>query len=204
MPGSDLAKLGALLAYSGRGYLSVRLKDEPARWLLAERAVTVLPALEGLLWEAQPDVNAIPYLEIGSHLHHVRGNLLWARTDTGKAAEKLRRFKPRPHVVLREGTSSRYVAFWALDRVLDYDDQERFNKRIAHWLGTPKKWSSPGFRFALPGSIVREGRKRPVPVQLARYVPGILEPLQVVGRLRDAPAPWTPETAGEFRARAES
>jgi hypothetical protein len=126
--------------------------------------------------------------------------VLWARLDGGKRpANVLRRFRPVPTFVVREGATTRYVALWALrEPVKGWEEHVRWNKRLAHHLGVPKKHAEPdGFYVPLPGSVLRAGRSRPVPVLAARVGIETYSVEQVVGRLRDAPDPdsWR-EAAG--------
>lgn len=118
--------------------------------------------------------------------------VLWARLDGGKRqANVLRRFRPVPTFVVREGSSTRYVALWALQEpVKGWEEIVRWNKRLAHAIGTAKKHADPdGFFVPLPGTVLRAGRGRPVPVLAARVGIETYTVQQVVGRLRDAPDP---------------
>ena len=116
-----------------------------------------------------------------------RANVLWARLETGKHAEALARFRPAPTMVLREGKSPRRVALWALAEGLTLDWAERANKRIAHQLGTKKKWGEAERDLHPPGTTLVLGTK-PVPVWAEHLDPGALFIARgVVGHLRDAP-----------------
>lgn len=117
--------------------------------------------------------------------------VLWARVEGKKDAQALARFRPRPTLLLREGSTSRYVAVWSLRRPLSYDWMVRGNKRIAHKLFAPKKWAGDAeFMFPCPGSCLRVGRARAVPVRLERFDPAALYVARdVVGKLKDAPDP---------------
>jgi hypothetical protein len=146
----------------------------------AGKAYRLLPPLEHLLWEREPQVTAVPLARPGRYLERVPSALLWARTVSGKQAQALRNFRPAPAVVIREG--SRYTAFWALSHALSRDGTLRGNRRIAKRLGTPYTACDTAFAFSLPGAVLREGRGRSTPVELVRYEPEILEPLAIVGR----------------------
>jgi hypothetical protein len=125
-------------------------------------------------------------------------SVLWARVEGKKEAQALARFRPVPTLVLREGSTQRYVALWELDRELNYDWLLRANRRIAHKLFAPKKWTDAEFVFAAPGSCLRSGRSRPVPVRVESFEPaGIYRPRDVVGKLKEAPDPdaWRERTA---------
>lgn len=114
--------------------------------------------------------------------------VLWARCETKDAVKRLGWFKPRPTLVLREGSTSRYVALWELENALAYEWLVRANKRIAHKLGSAKKWAEAEFTFSAPGSCLRAGRSRPVPVHVESFEPlAVYRPRDVVGRLKEAP-----------------
>lgn len=115
--------------------------------------------------------------------------VLWARVGSRKEVANLRRFRPRPTLVVREGSTCRLVALWSLRRPLTYEWLVRANRRIAHRLFGPKKWAEPEFEFPVPGSCLRAGRARPVPVHAVLFEASVYEPRQVVGGLKDAPDP---------------
>jgi hypothetical protein len=193
---SDLAKLGDLLAFQGAGVFDVSAMGE-SRWLTTRFVRRTLQACEHFVWEREPSVNVLPYRRVGHYLERIPTSILWARTENGKAASLLRSFKPQPHVVLREGSTIRYVAMWALSDPLEGDYLDRALRRIAHHLTGPKKHCALDFRFYLPGTILRAGRSRPLPVELVRFEPGVLKPREVVGHLKEAPDPeaWKREQA---------
>lgn len=131
---------------------------------------------------------SIPRKKLGGGAPYA--TVLWARVEGDKQRKALDRFRPVPPVVVQEGASTRAVAFWPLDRALGWEWIVRANKRIAHRLGTPKKWADPDeFLFPAPGSCLRAGRSRPLPVVMTRLEPVHFTARQVVGRLKDAPDP---------------
>jgi hypothetical protein len=108
-----------------------------------------------------------------------RANVLWARLDTGKHAEALARFRSAPAEPLK------------------IHHAEQANKRIAHALGTRKKWAAAESDLHPPGTTLVLGTK-PVQVWAEHLDPGALFMARgVVGHLRDAPAPhdWKKEKA---------
>lgn len=116
--------------------------------------------------------------------------LLWARTESKVSAKRLVHMRTQPSILLREGDTARYVAFWILRKPLTHSQLERANKRIAHYLRTPKKWSDADtFTFPLPGTFLRRGRTRPVPVVLESMSLQQHTAKSVVGWMRDAPDP---------------
>lgn len=189
---SDLRKIGALLSYHGAGSLEVTAIGG-SYWMRARKAYRLLPPLEHLCWEREPLVQALPVVRAGKYLERVPSALLWAATGSGGAVSRLRTFRPLPSVVIREGVTTRYVAFWALEE--PPADLEHALRKIGHHLGGPNKYAGAkqSFTFHLPGTILRAGRQRPLPVELVRYEPEIVTAAQVLGRLREPPDPWTPD-----------
>lgn len=203
----DLNRIADLLSLQGLGTFVVdAVGAEP--WLTARFIRRTLPALEHLLWEREPSITAVPLRKAGSYLERIPSSIVWARTgettQRSKPADqvkRLRNFRPRPHVVLREGGTNRYIAFWALlDPLPDREWLERANKRIAYNLGTVQKHATDAFTFPLPGSVVRtklvKGERvpcRPYEVELVRFEPAVVQAREVVGRLKDPPEPWKPD-----------
>jgi hypothetical protein len=113
----------------------------------------------------------------------------WVRVEGTKQNEWLQRFKPQPTVILREGGSSRRWALWALDHPIRWTGVDKGNRRIAHRLRAPKKWAEPErLWLPAPGTCLRRGVSRPVPVVVERLEVCSFAPLDVVGRLADPPA----------------
>lgn len=116
--------------------------------------------------------------------------LLWTRTENKDSARRLERFRPAPSLLLREGDTVRHIAFWLVRRPLTWSQLERANKRIAHNVGAPKKYADPDtFTFPLPGTFLRRGRTRPVPVTVESMSLETHTAKAIVGRLKDAPDP---------------
>lgn len=126
-------------------------------------------------------------------------NVLWARLETGKHAEALARFRPAPSLVLREGKSPRRVALWALSSPLSLSYLERANRRLAHRLGTKKKWGAAEFEFHPVGTELSFGRESRPNVVWAEHVDAgsLFVARGVVGHLQEAPDPrsWMKEAA---------
>jgi hypothetical protein len=180
--------LGAAAGEGGWHCLEVQGRIRPW-WLRSPRARLELPLFEDALWDGEPIVNVVPCVEQGRFLLRRPVGMLWARTDSRDSARRLRAFRPAPAIVLREGATIRYTAFWLLDGLLTHDELERFNRRLAHRLRTPKKWCGVEFRVPLPGTFLRSGRSRPVHVRMPRCVPAVHSWEEIVGKLRDAPDP---------------
>lgn len=185
---SDLRRIADLLALQGQGVFVVEAVGETV-WLTARFLRRTLPTLERLLWEREPTINVVPYARAGHYLERVPSSLLWVRTESGESASRLRMFKPAPAVVIREGATNRYVAFWALEKPLTPGWLDIANQRLRYALHAPRKHASDGFRVVLPGAVLRQGRGRSLPVELVRYEPELLPARAIVGRLRDAPDP---------------
>lgn len=126
-----------------------------------------------------------------------RSNVLWCRAESKKQLERLRRLQARPSIVLREGSTLRYLAIWELAEPVGPEELERWNKRLAHAIGAPKKYAAPEEMFVPPGACLRDGRSRPVPIVHAGGSSRVWSAAQVVGRLRDAPDPdaWREQRA---------
>lgn len=198
---SDLAKVGSLLALHGAGVLEVAYVGGSA-WFRAAAAHRLLPPLEHLCWEREPVCGVVPLKRAGRYLERVPSSVIWVRTSTGAAAAKLRQFKPMPDVVIREGGSVRYVAFWALAEPLSGEWTEKATRRLAkHFNGGRYADAELGFSFYLPGTVVRLGRGRPLPVELVRFEAAVHRAGDVVGRMKDPP---TDEERRELRDRAKA
>jgi hypothetical protein len=186
---NDLAKIGSLLSLQGAGVFEVNHRGG-AEWLSAAHAYRLLPQLERLCWEGEPQINAVPLRAKGHYLDRFPSSIIWVRTSTKKAIASLRQFRPAPDVVLREGATVRYTAFWALREPLDLDGLERANKRLAKHFQTGYGSSSQDFTFHLPGTVLRTDRRRPIMVSLAKWeIPDPLHDVRdVVGKLKDPPS----------------
>lgn len=136
-------------------------------------------------------VSAVPRYD-DSQGWPARTTVLWAVLESAKDAQALKAFRPAPTLVLREGLTVRRVALWWLwsDLALDDGWGIRANKRIAHKLGTKKKWAEFTFTLRPPGTILRKGRAKPVVVHVEhRDDEAVYEPRAIVARLKDPPAP---------------
>lgn len=145
-------------------------------------------ALVGRMCEDRDVVLSAGARRARGHGTCMTASVLWARVEGKKQEAALRRFRPSPSMVIREGSTTRRVALWALEKPLSYDWLVRGNKRIAHKLFAAKKWGDAEFVFPAPGSCLRVGRARPVPVSVEFFDPrGLYKAREVVGRLQDAP-----------------
>jgi hypothetical protein len=134
------------------------------------------------------EVFVVPRPRVGVQ-YASESSVLWARVEGKKQWDALKRFRPSPTLVLREGDTTRATALWALDRPLGLEWTRRGCERLAYRLRSARKWADPdGFCVVPPGACLRDGRKRPVPILVAYCSDGIFSPRQVVGGLKDAPA----------------
>jgi hypothetical protein len=114
--------------------------------------------------------------------------VLWARVEGSEQIERARAFSPSPSLVLQDGGSSRRLLLWALARPLGWSDTVRANKRLAYALHAVQKWSDPEeLRIPVPGTCLRMGRSRPVPVRVGRLSLEMFTPRELVGQLKDPP-----------------
>ncbi len=115
--------------------------------------------------------------------------ILWARVDGKKQLEAAHRFRPLPSIAVQEG--ARRWLLWPLNRWLGYFDVEERNRRIAYRLGATQKWGLPeSFWLPAPGSSLRLGRARPVPVVCRRLEPVVFSPDEVTRGLKEPPAKY--------------
>jgi hypothetical protein len=93
--------------------------------------------------------------------------VLWARVEGTEQVQRARAFRPAPTLVLQEGSSSRRLLLWAVDRPLGWSHAVQANKRLAYALHAVQKHSDSGVvadpdpRDVLCGSAGR-GRRRSV------------------------------------------
>ena len=64
---------------------------------------------------------------------------LWTDVDGPDALERLREFRPLPHIVIASGSPDAVHAWWSLRDPLRPEQAERANKRLAHQLGADPK-----------------------------------------------------------------
>lgn len=106
----------------------------------------------------------------------------WVRVEGTVQNRWLASFRPEPTIVLREGSSSRRWALWALEHPVRWVGVDRGNRRLAHRMRAPKKWAEPErLWLPAPGCCLRKDRARPVPVVVERLEPVSFGPLDVIG-----------------------
>lgn len=114
--------------------------------------------------------------------------VLWAVVEGSDQVARAQRFRPRPSMVVRAGVGSRRWLLWALDRPAGYFDVQAANRRLAYALHATQKHGDPdGLSLPAPGSCLRVGRARPVPVVVSRLSVETFALRAVVGRLKEPP-----------------
>lgn len=117
-----------------------------------------------------------------------RSSVLWCRIEGTREYEKALRHKPRPTMVLQEGTSSRRLLLWGLLDSVGWERCVDLNRRLAYRFGARQNRSDPDLlEIPLPGTCLRVGRSRPVPVRVARLTGDVWEADKVAGWLREPP-----------------
>jgi hypothetical protein len=117
-----------------------------------------------------------------------RASMLWCRVEGKDQLERARRFRPLPSIVFAEGSSSRRLLFWPLEQVHPWGEVLAANRRIAYRLRAVQRHGDPDeLVFCAPGTCMRVGRSRPVPVRVARLSVATFTLAGVAGRLKDPP-----------------
>lgn len=181
-----LSELWSMLC-PGSGWFLLERHGATSVWVDAADRDGFVKWADRMAYTGDLVVNAVPLLKRGEDLYHTSSSVLWTRVETGRSLARLRRFHVRPSLVLREGSTVRHVAFWALSEPLDPVRCDRANRRIAHALEAPKKYCGVDFRFNPPGTVLRRGRPtlvRPFGGSGEVYAWG-----PIVKALRDAPDP---------------
>lgn len=73
-------------------------------------------------------------LEVRPHVDG-HGECMWARVEGQRGIDRLRRFRPVPTMVFREGGLKRWCALWMLDRQLSAGVLWAANERLARRVG---------------------------------------------------------------------
>lgn len=117
-----------------------------------------------------------------------RASALWAVVDGSDQLARARRFKPLPSMVLQAGSGSRRWLIWSLEEPVGYFELVAANRKLAYHLRAVQKHGDPdGTWFPAPGTCLREGRARPVPVVCARLSLATFRASSIVGRLKEPP-----------------
>lgn len=122
---------------------------------------------------------------------------LWCRIEGKDQQRRAARFRPLPSVVIREGLTTRRWLLWPLRSRESYFDVLEANRRIAYRLRAVQKWADPDkLWIPAPGTCLRVGRARPVPVVVSRLTLDSFDLKAVVGRLKDPPVQKWWEASG--------
>ena len=117
----------------------------------------------------------------------VRSTVLWVMVSGADQVKRAARLRPAPTLAIREGSSSRRWLVWWLERPIFILDAEQRNRRIAYAVRATQKHGRDGVWFPAPGSFLRVGRSRPLPVTCSRLTTASYEPDAVTGRLKEPP-----------------
>lgn len=113
--------------------------------------------------------------------------VLWARIEGKQQLKAAHRFRPLPSIAIQEG--ARRWLIWPVNTWLPYFEVEERNRKIAYRLGATQKYGLPEeFWLPAPGTCMRVGRSRPVPVVCRRLEPQVFSPDAVTARLKEPPA----------------
>jgi hypothetical protein len=106
---------------------------------------------------------------------------LWTDCDTPEASVMLRRFRPRPSLVVGSGGPDRHHAYWQLNQPLSTAGADRANRRLAKALGADSCCDAT--RVLRPiGSV---NHKHGTAVRCVHLDPVAFHPADVVGGLED-------------------
>jgi hypothetical protein len=89
---------------------------------------------------------------------------LWADVDGADALERLRAFKPAPHMVIRSGSPDSVHAWWDLREPASPHQAERANRRLAHHL-TADMRATDAARILRPAGTLNHKHRPAVPVE---------------------------------------
>lgn len=168
-------------------------RDRHYSWV-PDRAA-FLSMCERHAWEGDLTVGLVPLLDPADRMWLSRSSVLWCRVEDGKALARLERFRVPPTLVLQEGSTLKRTALWALRKPLSVQDCEKANARLSYAIGTKRKTGRADFRVHVPGTVLRSGRSRPIPVVVAGGSRELYPAGVVVKRLKDPPPPrewWNP------------
>lgn len=112
-------------------------------------------------------------------------SVLWARVESPGGRDALDGFLPAPTLVMAAGAVR--TALWALTGELTRRESEWLNRRLAFALGARLKDAAPWFSFSPPGTVLRAGRSKAVPVVVERFSGELHSARAVAGGLADPP-----------------
>jgi hypothetical protein len=195
-PVEALWALSLLIGWNG-GEIPVYLDggEVPVRWLdlasLARGTSALAECVER--WDRVQSRQ----VEIG--LPQMRGvgeptasTILWVWAESRESVKHAVKRRPAPTMVLRMGMSCRRLLIWSLREIVPAIVVEASNRRLSYALHAPYVCADPDkLRVPVPGTFLRVGRKRPVPVLTTLVeTDRTYWRKDVVGRLRDPPRPY--------------
>jgi hypothetical protein len=139
---------------------------------------------------------------VGTAACVARSWCLLADCDSPEAVELLRRFQPRPSIVVASSPGHMH-AYWPLRHAIDPEWARRANLRLAHALAADTACADPARVMRAIGSVHR--KQQPMPVRCVRLQLDMFEITEVIAGLADArtfvrPAPAAAHTASPRRA----
>lgn len=146
------------------------------------------------LWGRAHGLDEVSNAQVEVGLPRARGSVvestvLWCYVRGPEQLARAARFRPCPAMVLRFGGGSDRLLLWGLREVVPWANVAPSNERIAYRLGAARSRCAPDdLRVPVPGTFLRVGRRRPLPVVLTRMVVTDYTRSQVVAGLRDPPS----------------
>jgi hypothetical protein len=186
-----LGALDLLLGHAG-GFMPVEARTDAGTRLWWHRCGSEA----GLLARTVRRMDERGSVEVRLRLPQVRrdaggcswSTVLWAVVEGSEQVERARRFRPLPSMVVQEGTGSKRILLWALDRRATWQETFDANRRLAYAFRAVQKAGDPdALSIPCPGTCLRVGRSRPVPVVVGRLTTDSYELGRVVGRLKAPP-----------------
>jgi hypothetical protein len=134
------------------------------------------------------DMRRSAQLEVGLPLKDGCATVLWAWSRSPESTARAARFRPEPAMVLRFGKGAERLMLWGLREPVPSVSIEPHNERISYALRAPRTHCRPDkLRVPLPGTFLRVGRSRPVPVVPTRMELTDYTRSEITDRLKDPP-----------------
>jgi hypothetical protein len=144
-------------------------------------------AFERLLVADDVHVSCVPRVK-GDDFALGLAHVLWVRLESSESCQRLMRFRVPPTLVVREGSSQRRVALWALSVPLDATWAIKAGERLAYALKGRRSNADPSLAtFPSPFTRITLGRSKPCKVYTEFESDTHVTPRTLVGGLADAP-----------------
>lgn len=185
-PSEAIAQIVFAMSYAG-GELPIFLDQSAAPSMRLRR-----PNIAERLYERAQRLDLQDSAEVAIGLPATATiSILWASLETADSVKRASRFKPLPSIALRFGKGCRRLCIWTLETPMGHASIVAANKRLAYRFSSPQKWANPdALRVPCPGTFLRVGRLRPVPVLVTRLEMESWTLERITGRLRDPPRPY--------------